>query len=222
MRGEQHDAVLDRLDARQLASLAAVTEHAQIAERGADAPVVAPVGKGLEQLTELVEVRAHLQPRDAGLLIDDAEKSACLERQLEQIAHVFAQRCGVELVDVLDTVARSRKVHVVEILDSRVGDQGHQRHIVLMRRADERDATGGGDAPPRKGEAAQHRLRVVGIFDGGEQRQRVLDLSLLEEPAAAGHLVGHAALAKRAHRGLHVDVLTEEPRDVRRVASRRR
>ena len=123
MRGEQHDAVLDRLDARQLAALAAVAEHAEVAKRGADAPVVAPVGERLEQLTELVEIRAHLQPRDAGLLIDDAEESACLERQLEQVAHVFAQGCRVELVDVLDTVARSRKVHILEVLDSGVGDQ---------------------------------------------------------------------------------------------------
>ena len=88
---------------------------------------------------------------------------------------------------------------------------------MLVRGADERHATGGGDAPARKREAAQHRLRIVGIVDGGEQRQRVLDLSLLEEAATAGHLVRHAALAKRAHRGLHVDVLTEEPRDVRRT-----
>ena len=90
----------------------------------------------------------------------------------------------------------------------------HQRHIVLVCRAYERNATRGGDAPTGKGEAAQHCLRVVGILDGGEQRQRILDLALLEEAAAAGHLVGHAALPQRAHRGLHVDVLAEEPRDV--------
>jgi hypothetical protein len=46
--GEQDDTVLDRLDARQLAPLAAVTEHAEIAKRCADATVVTPVGKGLE------------------------------------------------------------------------------------------------------------------------------------------------------------------------------
>ena len=72
----------------------------------------------------------------------------------------------------------------------------------------------GGDAPAGEREAAQHRLRIVGIIDGGEQRQRVLDLALLKETATTGNLVRHTALTQRAHRGLHVDVLTEEPRDV--------
>ena len=80
MSGQQHDAVLDRLDARELAGLTAVAKHAEIAKRRAHPAVVAPVGEGLEQLTELVEVGAHLQPRDTRLLIDDAEEAAGLER----------------------------------------------------------------------------------------------------------------------------------------------
>ena len=89
MSGEQDDTVFDGLDARQFAALVAVSEHAEVAERGAHPPVVAPVGEGLQQLTELVEIRAHLQPRDAGLLVDDAEEPARLECQLKQVANVF-------------------------------------------------------------------------------------------------------------------------------------
>ena len=59
--GEQDDTVFDGLDARQFAALVAVAEHAEVAERGAHSPVIAPVGEGFQQLTELVEIRAHLQ-----------------------------------------------------------------------------------------------------------------------------------------------------------------
>ena len=222
MSGEQDDTVLDRLDARQLAAVAAVPEHAEVAQRGADAPIIAPVGEGLQQLTELVEIRTHLQAGDAGLLVDDAEKSARLERELKQVANVFTLRRRVKLVNVLHAPLRGRQVHRIEILDGRIGDEHDQRDVVLMGRAHERDPAGGGDAPAGEREAAQHRLRIVGILDGGEQRQRVLDLAFLEETATTGHLVGHAALTQRAHRRLHVDVLAEEPRDVRGPHSRRR
>ena len=79
MRGEEHHAVLDRLDARELAGLATVAQDAEITKRCADAPVVAPVCKRLEQLSELIQVGAHLEARHTGLLIDDAEESACFE-----------------------------------------------------------------------------------------------------------------------------------------------
>ena len=41
----------------------------------------------------------------------------------------------------------------------------------------------------------------------------------MKETATAPHLVRHAALAQRVHRGLHVDVLAEQPRDVGRTRS---
>ena len=91
MCGEEHDTVLDGLDARQLSAFATVTKHAEVAKRGADTPIIAPVGEGLEQLAELVEIGAHLQPGDTRLLVDDAQELAGLERELEQVANVFPQ-----------------------------------------------------------------------------------------------------------------------------------
>src|ERR1700722_3298781 len=116
MRCEQHDTILDGLDARKLAGLATVAEDAQIAECRADSPVVAPIRERLEQLAELVQVGAHLQAGDTGLLIDDAEKAAGLERQLEEVANVLALGRGMQFVDALDASPRGSKVGLVEPL----------------------------------------------------------------------------------------------------------
>ena len=69
-------------------------------QRRAHPPVVAPVGERLEQLTKLVQIGAHLQTRDARLLIDDTEKTTRFQRQLEKVANVFALRRGMQLKDV--------------------------------------------------------------------------------------------------------------------------
>ena len=217
MRREQDHTVLDRLDACELAGFTTVAQDAEIPKRGADTTVVAPVGERLEQLSELVEVGAHLQARDTGLLIDDAEKTACLERELEEVANVLPLRRGVQLVDVLDAPLCRSDVSIVESFDCPSAMSCYERKVVFVRGAHQRDAPRGGDAPVRQRQTAEHCLPVVGIIDCGEQRQRILDLAFLKEsrdPPATWY--GTPTLAQRAHRGLHVDVLAEEPRYIRR------
>jgi len=112
------------------------------------------------------------------------------------------------------TQRRAAPVDIVEHLNGRIGDQGHQRQSCWC--AARMSATRPRVVTPQPGRVRQ-RSTPASRRDPrcGEQRQRILDLSLLEEAAAARHLVGHAALPKRAHRGLHVDVLAEEPGDIR-------
>jgi hypothetical protein len=120
----------------------------------------------------------------------------------------------VHVHDVLDAALCGRDIRFVEPFDGSLGDELDEREVVFVGGAHECDATRGGDTPGRQCQAAEHCLSVLGIIDCREQRQRILDLSLLEESAAAGHLVRHAALAQGAHRRLHIDVLAEQPRDV--------
>ncbi len=100
VRGQQHDPVLDGVDGRDLVGVAAVAQHLKVPARHAQAAVVAPVGEGLEQLAELVEVGAHLHARQRVLLVEHPQVLAALQRVEEDVAHVLARARHVQVLDV--------------------------------------------------------------------------------------------------------------------------
>ena len=176
--------------------------------------VLAPVGEAVEELAELVEVGAGLDPLEVAGELADAEEAAALEGVEAQLAHVGGERLGVERADLLGGTPRGRRVGLVEALGGAVEEQLAERGLARVAEPHQRHPSPVADRPGRKLQTAEQRLGVGGVVDDAEQRQQRLDLGLAEVAATAVHLVRDSALLERGHRCAHVVVTAEEPGDV--------
>jgi len=114
MGGQHHDAVVDGFDGGQLVCIAAVAKYVEVAQRGGETVVVAPVGEGLEELAELVEVGSRLHARQLPLLVEQAEEIAALQRLVEDLSHILARAHVVQCLDVTDAAHSPGAVGFVE------------------------------------------------------------------------------------------------------------